>query len=196
VVRNLRRAGFAKGQSVLVIGAGPMGMLHVQLAKTMGAARVTVLEKNPVRRALAEALGADQVIDNAEDPAVLFATMPEGRAFDLTIDCVGRTALAELCFTLVRPGGTVSCFGLEAADRTAHMPQFDIVMHEKTVVGSVGADAEDTRMALDHLSNGTIDVAPYTECVFDLEEISEAFEALVNNQVALKAQVRVSREPR
>jgi 2-desacetyl-2-hydroxyethyl bacteriochlorophyllide A dehydrogenase len=189
VARNLRRCHLAAGQSLFVVGAGPMGMLHVQIARTSGAAPIVVLEANPKLAALAKAQGADYTATNLEEAREINAKITQGRGFDIVAECVGKPELYEFGISMVRAGGVLSCFGLAQAGQIAKIPPYNMVMQEKSMVGSVGATARDMITAMTLIAGGRIAAGPYTECVYELENIEEAFRAFTIDKVALKVQL-------
>ena len=189
VTRSLHRCGMREGRSILVIGAGPMGMLHLQVARAMGASIAVVLEADPARAAIAGSLGADRVaarLDEARDSA---ADLTGDGGFDIVVECVGKTNLYEFGLSAVRPGGVLACFGLVQADLLAGISPYEMVLREKSMVGSVGANGQDMRKALDLLASGRVAAAPYCDKVFQLEEVNEAFRAFAVEKSALKVQL-------
>ena len=148
VVRAQRRAGLGLADSVLVIGAGPIGNLHVQLARLHGAAPIIVAETNPVRARLAEEAGADIVVTDPArlDAAVFQAT--EGRGVDVAIESVGAVPLYETALRLTRRGGRLCAFGITGPDARLGVPLLDFVLGEREIRGSVAGTGEDMRQAL------------------------------------------------
>lgn len=154
VVRAAKRSQLQFAESVLVLGAGPVGNLHVQLARAIGAAPVIAVERDPARAALVQACGADAVV---EDPAALSETvlaMTEGRGADLVIESIGNVALYESALGLVRPGGRVAAFGLTGAEARVAISPLDIVLREIGLRGSVAGMGEDMHQALRLLALG------------------------------------------
>ncbi len=111
VVRGVEDAGVRAGQSVLVIGAGPIGLMFVALAKNLGCA-VTAAGRGEVRLQAARKLGAANVIDLANG-ADLVEAVKAGRAtgFDVVIEAVGKPEVWEAATRCVRKGGTINFFG-------------------------------------------------------------------------------------
>lgn len=192
VARSLGRCKLGKEDSLLVIGAGPMGILHVQMARAMGAGRIVVVEQDSERAQVALSSGADAT---APDMGLLSGAaariMDEG-GFDVVVECIGKAAIYELALKVVRPGGCVSCFGLEQRGRLAGFEPFDIVMSEKTLVGSVGAMASDMRAAVRLLESGAIDVSAFTKHVFPLDQIDRAMKAFCVDRIGVKVQLNLS----
>lgn len=187
--RSLRRCRLTAGQSLLVIGTGPMGMLHVQMAKALGAKPIVALEANPRLADMAKEYGASQAVSNLEKAWEARQALTRGTGFDVVVECVGKTELYEFGVKAVRSGGVLGCFGLEQADRFANIAPYDLVVKEKTMIGSVGATATDMKAAIECLTNGDIATEPFTETVFGLERIEDAFRAAAIERAALKVQI-------
>lgn len=189
VTRSLRRCGLRAGQSLLVIGAGPMGMLHIQLAKAIGASPIVVVELDHKRSTTAKRHGADVAVGSFEMARSVADEISDGRGFDVVAECVGKSNLYEFGIELVRPGGVLAFFGWEQSDRTARFASYDIVMKEKTLVGSVGANGSDMRAAFELITENSIDVSHFTDCAFDLVDIDRALNAFAVDKIALKVQI-------
>jgi len=121
------------GDSVVVLGAGPIGLMFVLLYRRMGAGTILAVEPRELRRSVARELGADAVIDSSGAEAVAEArrVLPQGA--DIVVDAVG--VLLETAVELVRPGGTVVLFGMIQKGKQA-VSQYDITRKELTLVGS------------------------------------------------------------
>lgn len=109
-----RRAGVSPGDTVAVIGAGPVGQLAVQSAFLQGAARVLVVEPVEHRRAAAVAVGAEPV--DVADPKVDIRQLTKGEGADAVIEAVGLDATIALAISAARHGGRVSVVGVSQND--------------------------------------------------------------------------------
>lgn len=107
------------GKSVLITGCGPIGLLGILLAKTLGAGTVIATEINPVRSALAKKMGADLVLDptvEKEQSAARIRGAAGGSGVDFSMEMSGHPASLRLVFDALRPGGRVSLLGLLDGD--------------------------------------------------------------------------------
>lgn len=192
VVRAAKKAQVSLGDSVVVLGAGPVGNLHVQMMRMVGAAPIIVFDLSEARCEAALAAGADvAVTDPAKlKDAVLSAT--DGIGADVVIESVGLVKLYETAFDLIRKGGHVAFFGITGPQDTLAVPILQTVLQENSLKGSVAAMGEDMRQALKLLANGRFDVTPFTRAVFPLAEIQQAFDSLPARPNDLKTQLRVS----
>ena len=125
-VRALRRGALVVGERVAVLGAGAIGLAVLQVARSAGAAEVTVADPAEDRRALAARLGAD-VVAGAADLT--------GR-YDLVLDCTGSPAAAASGLLALRQGGRLVAVGIPLG--TAELDLRRIVLDELTVLGSIG----------------------------------------------------------
>ncbi|KCZ51410.1 hypothetical protein HY29_05965 [Hyphomonas beringensis] len=107
---GLHGADIEPGDTVAVVGCGPIGLMAVEGAFLMGAARVFAVDLVAERRALAEGLGAI-ALDAAEAKA-LVAEQTKGRMCDSVVECVGADPAIQLALKLVKSAGTVSCIGV------------------------------------------------------------------------------------
>ncbi len=188
VVRCARKAGVTFGQSVAVIGAGPIGNLHVQLLRTIGAAPVIVSDMSPERRAMAKGCGADIAVPpDALKDAVMAAT--QGRGADIVIESVGSAALYASARELMRRGGHLAAFGLTGAGETLTLDILRTVLEENSVKGSVAGMGQDMHDALTLLTHGRIDTGPFTGAEYGLEDIQRAFETFSGRTGDLKTQI-------
>ncbi|MDU8946535.1 zinc-dependent alcohol dehydrogenase [Ovoidimarina sediminis] len=189
VVRAARKARVTFAQSVLVLGAGPIGNLHVQLLRTIGAAPIIVTDLSPDRVALAVKAGADfGVSDPAElENTVMAAT--GGRGADIVIESVGHPALYAQAMTLMRKGGHLAAFGLTGAGETLPVDILETILRETSIKGSVAGMGPDMHDALTLLAHGRIRTAPFTGAEYPLEDIQTAFDTFADRPQDLKTQI-------
>lgn len=194
VVRAARKSRVSFGQSVVVIGAGPIGNLHVQLLRAIGAAPIIVADLSRERVDMAVAAGADiGVADpDALHAAVMQAT--DGRGADIVVESVGNAALYRLATTLIRKGGHIAAFGLTGAGETLPVDILSTILQENSIKGSVAGIGEDMHDALTLLVHKRIDPSPFMSAVFDLGDIQTAFDTLARRPGDLKTQIRISGE--
>ena len=184
VVSGVRAAGAFPGDTVVVIGAGPVGLMFTALL-TLAGASVVVVEPAEPRASLARALGADRVVDPlAADAAAAVREATAGIGADVVVDAVGTQLSRAL--ELVRKGGRVVLFGFDERAR-AEIPPAEITRNELTVVGTfVGQDAFPAATRL--LEQGRIDFAPLVTHRIPVEELPDAVEELREGR-AVKVEV-------
>jgi len=189
VVRAARKSRVGIGQSAVVLGAGPIGNLHVQLLRLVGAAPILVADISHDRCRMALEAGADVAVS---DPASLKAQVLEatgGRGADLVIESVGNAGLYQKAFELIRKGGHVAFFGLAGAGQTVPLDILQTILEENSLKGSVGGMGEDMHDALTLLSHGRFRTAAFTRASYPLEQIGEAFRTMPDRPADLKTQI-------
>lgn len=192
VVRCARKAQITFGQSVVVLGAGPIGNLHVQLLRTIGAAPIIVADLSPERAEMAREAGADVVVTdpNALPQVVLDHT--EGRGADVVIESVGVPALYANAFDLIRKGGHVAAFGITGAGDTLPLNILRTILEENSIKGSVAGMGQDMYDALTLLTHGRIRTDRFTAASYPLEDIQMAFDSLAARPSDLKTQITLN----
>jgi 2-desacetyl-2-hydroxyethyl bacteriochlorophyllide A dehydrogenase len=192
IVRAVKKSRLRLGESVLILGAGPIGNLHLQLARAVGAAPIIVSEPNPGRAAWAQRSGADVVVSDPDrlQAAVLEAT--DGRGADLVIESVGLPALYEQAFDLVRPGGRVLAFGLAEQEAQARYHPFKVVLGEIGLQGSVAGMGDDMHEAMTLVAHDRVRLEEFAQVVYPLADIAGAMEAFVSDRSINKIQIAVA----
>lgn len=191
VIRAARKARLSFGQSVVVLGAGPIGNLHVQMLRLCGAAPIIVADLSAARCQMALAVGADAAIS---DPAALKAEVlarTGGRGADLVIESAGSPRLYALAFDLIRKGGHVAFFGITGPGDTVPVDILRTVLEENSLKGSVAGMGEDMHDALTLLAHGRFRTEAFTGCTFALADIQSAFDSLADRPGDLKTQIRI-----
>lgn len=156
------------GDTVVVLGAGPVGLLTVLALKLRGAGRVIVSDLSPHRLDLARRMGADEVIHAGEvDPVETVRARTGGRGADAVLEVVGITATARQSVLMVRNGGNVTWVGNSAP--TVEIPMQEVVTREITVRGAY-AFVEEFLRAVELLRSERVDVTPLIELVAPLAD--------------------------
>ena len=125
MVRAQRFAGMTAGQTVLVIGSGISGLLHIQLVRARGAARIIATDISDYRLNAAKQFGADAVIHGAEDVPARLRELNENRLADLVIVCTGAMPAIQQAIKSIDRGGTLLFFAPTAAEVDVPIPLFD-----------------------------------------------------------------------
>jgi L-iditol 2-dehydrogenase len=173
----------AKGNSletVLVCGAGTIGLMCFLAARAAGAKRVALSDTNEGRLQVARDLGADLVINVREtDLQEAMDEWTEGRGVELAVDAVGAEATRRDVIRAVRPGGDAVWIGLHHDEATINT--FEVVLPEKRVIGSYAAAERDIRRAIELFSEGKVPIDSWTQ-IFPLEEGAEVFLDMVHQR--------------
>ena len=189
VVRATKKARVEIGQSAVVLGAGPIGNIHVQLLRLAGAAPVIVLESNPVRARLARDCGADAVCADAGELAATVKELTDGRGADVVVECVGIPELYKLAFEIIRPGGHVSAFGIASEGQTHVLPLLETVLKENSLKGSVAGMGQDMHDAVALLRHGRLRTDAFTGAALEIDRIQSAFDGSIGDPGQLKTSI-------
>ena len=177
VMNGQERVGVAMGDAVVVLGAGPIGILHVKLARFAGARLIIVSEPNTLRRQAALAEGADMALDPGNEDifkAVRDAT--NGLGADVTIVAIGVPSLANDAIRLVRHRGRVSLFAGFSKDVQAEIDVNAIHYNELLVTGSFGLTRLQFERALHLIASGQLKLDSLITHRFPLAEIEIALQ--------------------
>ncbi len=175
-VNGQHRSQVGVNDSVLIMGAGPIGTFHLQLAKLAGANPVIVSEPNSRRRELALRLGADLVLDPAEDDLeTAAAEATHGIGVDRVIVCIGRMELVNQALKLARKGGNVNLFAGFPGQGWSELSANLIHYNELVVTGTSNSRRADYEVALRLIESGRVDVSAMVTHRFPLGQIEDAF---------------------
>jgi L-iditol 2-dehydrogenase len=187
VLHGVDEARLKLGDTVAIIGAGPIGLLHLLTARRMGAAKVMMIDLVDERLKFAEKLGADVTINGKTGDAVeRVRQLTEGYGADVVIEAIGLPATWEQALRLVRKGGTVLEFGGCPPGTEIRVSTEMLHYGEVTVLGAFHTTPLHFRKALDLIASGTIDVRPLVTRRMMLEEIVQAFEILATSKTEIK----------
>ncbi|MDR0489222.1 MAG: alcohol dehydrogenase catalytic domain-containing protein [Propionibacteriaceae bacterium] len=175
VLHAHRLLGTGLGETVVVIGGGPIGQLHAQLARSLGARQVIMSEPVESRRDLALKLGTNIVVDPIrEDLVSMVAEATGGLGADVVIVCTGVPDLVAPAVEVARPRGRISLFAGFPAGMMAGIDPNAIHYRELIVTGSSNSTAEEYTMALDLIAQRQIDVLSLVSHRFCLDNFAEA----------------------
>lgn len=170
VDRSLPRSG----ETVVIQGCGPIGLLTLQCAKARGASHIVAIEPSEHRRALALAVGADEALTPAE------ATERFGRAgADLVFECAGVPSTIQQAVDIVRRGGRVNIVGL--ASGAATISPHTWLIKEVNVTASLGYTHHEFGEVIDLIADGLVDVDALHDKTVSLAELPAAIEQLADD---------------
>jgi L-iditol 2-dehydrogenase len=191
VLRGQRPLAISSEDVVLIVGAGPIGLLHLAVARVREPALVIVSEPAEQRREQAAARGADIVVDPAASDlaAVVAERSEDGRGADVVVTAAPVAAAQRQAVELAAPGGRINFFG--GLPRDAAVVEIDtnlIHYKELLVTGTTANTTEDCREALELVVAGAIDTGELVSARFGLDEADGAFAAAASGR-ALKVVV-------
>jgi len=193
LVRACKRGEVAPGDSVAVIGAGPVGLLALQTAKASGASKVFVIEPIPKRREIAKKLGATAVYDPQEvDAGKEIAKLTNGIRADVTIECVGSGPAMETALKVSRRAGKIVLVGI--AKKPIEFPFDKLLFPEKDLIPVQGY-VDEFPAAISFLADGRVKVESLITAKIKLDDIIEkGFKVLDSEQRAEHFKILVSPE--
>lgn len=187
VLHGSERARIDAGESVVIIGAGPIGLLHLQVAAMKRVERILVSDLIDERLEVARHLGADETINsNREDLATVVREMTNGLGVDIVIESVGVPQTWMQALRLVKPGGRVLEFGGCPPGTSIEVDTELMHYGEITVMGSFHAKPEEFERALQLIVEKQIDAKSLITRRMGLEDIPRAFQILSTSKTDLK----------
>ncbi|MCD6359481.1 MAG: zinc-dependent dehydrogenase [Armatimonadetes bacterium] len=185
VVRGQRRAGVGPGDSVLVLGCGIAGLLHIKLAAALGAGRIMATDINGFRMDAARRFGADAVCDAREDVPG-FVREVNGRPADRVIICAGALSAAEQALQCVDRGGVVLFFAVPRPGETLAVDFNPFWRNDVTFASSYGSAPVDSAEALELIRSRRVVVSDMITHRLPLDEIQEGFRLAAEGAECLK----------
>ncbi|MGD8644115.1 MAG: alcohol dehydrogenase catalytic domain-containing protein [Chromatiales bacterium] len=191
VVHAIRISPMKAGDTVAVVGAGPIGLLCASALQAAGAGKVIVSQSPGPRADLAKQFGADAVI-NPRDPdnpvGEQIRELTDGGA-DVVIECAGSPPALQQSIDMARPGGEVILVGVN--ERETPIIPTSLMFGEVSMRGSLAWNHKDFRIAVDFMASGQVDVKPLISDVIALDAIqTEGFERLKSDRSLIKVLVK------
>lgn len=186
VLRGQRMADIKAGQSVLILGAGISGLLHLLLAKAKNAGKIILTDVNDWRLKMAKELGADAVINARDDVASFLRKANEGRVADQVIICTGAVSAFQQALTLVERAGTIMCFAATNPGVTLAVPVNEFWRQSIKIMHSYGASPNDEVEAIDLLKTGVISVKKLITHRLGLKEAGLGFKMVAEAKDCIK----------
>jgi len=179
VVHGVERTEIKAGQTVGIIGIGPIGLMFAKLAKLKGAT-VIAAGRNPEKLRLAEDFaGVDEVIDLNKYPnpeKIFLSFTEEGKGLDVAIECVGLPAIWERMFSLVRPGGTVHFFGGCKSGSTVTFDTTKMHYNDIKMMSVFHHTPKYFRQALELIASGQVPVEKLITETISLKDVEDAMQ--------------------
>jgi L-iditol 2-dehydrogenase len=173
---------FALMDVVVIVGAGPIGLLTLLAARQRGAGTIIVTDRDPHRLDIARLIGADEAIDvGRTDPIAAVEAATDSRGADAVFEAAGIAATVAQSIAVARPGGHVTWIGNSAPE--VELPMQQLVTRELTVRGAYGF-VDEFEQAADALAAGRIDAPRLIERVAPLEDGEDIFRQLAAGTLA------------
>jgi L-iditol 2-dehydrogenase len=184
VVRAQRLAGVKKGQTVLVIGCGMSGLMNIKLARTKGC-RIIAADINQTKLEFARQMGADEVIDAADNIAEKLIEKT-GRKADVVFLCAAADSAVEQTWPCVDKGGVIVLFAVPAPDKKVVVPVNDFWMKEITILTSYYCGPPDIMEAMKLIELHHVTVDDLITHRLPLNEIAKGFQLVTDGRESVK----------
>jgi len=194
VVRAQSRAGVRPGSSVLVIGSGISGLLHIRLAAALGAGRVFATDVSEYRLDWARRSGATAAFDAVaagERLPELLREANDGRLADLVILCTGAASAIDQGLACLENGATFIVFAVPAPGENHPMPLNELWRREVTIRTAYGAAPGDLQTALDLIGTGRVRVDDLITHRLPLDRIAEGFRLVAEAAESVKVVIEL-----
>ena len=179
VVHGVERTGIKKGDTVGIIGIGPIGLMFARLAKLKGA-KVIAAGRNPLKLKMADEFAhADEIVDLKKYPnpeKIFKAFTEEEKGLDIAVECVGLPEIWERIFSCVRPGGTVHFFGGCKSGSTVTFDTTRMHYGDIKMMSVFHHTPEYFRMALDYIASGEVEVEKLITDTLPLDKVEYAMQ--------------------
>ncbi len=184
--RGQKVARVKPGQTILVLGSGVSGILHIKLAAAMGAGRIIATDISPYRLAMAGKFGADFAFQASELTPDRLKAVNDGRLADRVIICAGALSAAEQALQCVDRGGAILFFAVPHPDDRLVLPINEFWRNDITLLTSYAADGADLTETVEILRNKRVEVVDMITHRLPLEAIGLGFELMEKAGESLK----------
>ncbi len=174
-IHGMDLADITSGDTVVILGAGVIGLMILELTSFSGAGKIIVVEPNKERREIAHKLKAHIVIDPTKEDVRDIIMRNSYNGADVVIECAGLPTTSRLTFDLVRRAGRIILFGVCDKEAKIFIKPQEIYYKELTIKGSF-INPNTFSRAIELLSLGKIDFSKFNITRFPLEELLKAFE--------------------
>jgi L-iditol 2-dehydrogenase len=186
VIRGQRTAGGCDGKTVLVMGSGISGLLHIVLARATGAERVIATDINPYKLGRALELGAHHAIDARDDVPSRVTECNGDRGADLIVVCTGAMSAFRDAMVSVDRAGSILCFATTEPGDDLEVPINTFWRNSVTILSSYAAAPRDLEEAIEVIADGMVDVNPLITHRYPLERAGEAFRMMAGGHESIK----------
>jgi L-iditol 2-dehydrogenase len=190
VVRGQRVADIKPGQTVLVLGSGIAGLLHIQIAKARGAAKVIATDVSAYRLKAAKRLGADHVLDAGSNVPASVLKLNGNRLADRVIVCTGALPAFRQALKSVDRGGTILFFAPTEPGVELPVKVEEIWRNGISLVTSYAADKRDLELSLKMIGDGKVNVRDMITQRFGIERTGDGFRIFSNGKDCIKVIIK------
>jgi len=175
VMHAQQMASVSINDTVVVLGLGVGGLLHVQLAKARGAKTIIGITRSKWKREVAESIGADITLEPNDLTKQLVLEATNGIGADLVIESAGKLSVLAQAMDLVRLGGRVLGYGIHTNTEGA-LPFYDMYFKEIQFINARAATDKDFSACLEMFESGKINLNPLISDILPLDQLGKAME--------------------
>ncbi len=186
VCRGQRLANIKKGQTLLVLGSGVSGLLHIKLAKAKGVEKIIATDISQYRLQKAKEFGASHAILATEDVVTEVKKFNDGNAPDRIIVCTGALPAAKQALACRGPGCVIEFFAVPKPGINLEVPINDYWRNEMTIMTSYGAAPVDLDESFEWIKSKKLVVEDIISHKFPLSRCSEAFKLVIEADESMK----------
>ena len=185
-VRAWSKFNYKKNDSMIVLGVGPTGMMHVLLAKSAEFSKIFCVDPNDFRLNFAKKFGVLTIRSDDSTLSEVILNSTEERGVDVAIVATGNLEALSQAVHLVRKGGTIVMFGVPNKGDKIEIDMSIVYSKEISIVTTYAASDKDTRNALELISSGKINVKSLVTHKYSLSDSQKAFEHAKSGDQAMK----------
>ena len=186
VVRGLKTAGMKPGQTILIIGSGISGLLHIKLAKAWNAGKILATDVEEYRLKAAKKFGADVVINAKDDVPEEVKKHYDGKLADLVVLCTGALPAVQQALQSVEAGGTILFFAPTEPEVDVPFPLFELWNKQITMVSTYAGSPEDINIAIDLIKSKKVNVVDMISHILPLSEAAKGFQLVAKAKDSMK----------
>jgi L-iditol 2-dehydrogenase len=184
-IRAWNKCDFQRGDDIVVLGAGPAGLMHVILARAFGAGKVFVSDVNDFRLNFAKKYGVE-TFNSMTDFAQKIKEQTGGRGVDIAVVATGSTKALLQSFDMTRRGGKIMMFGVPPKGSAVSYDMSRLYSNEHSLIPSYAASEIETNQAIKLIAEKRIDIASLITHRFDIKDASAAIKCAHEAKDAMK----------
>ncbi len=186
VIRGLIKAGMKPAQTILIIGSGISGLLHIKLAKAWKAGKILATDVEEFRLQAAKKFGADVVINANDDVPEQVKQHCDGKLSELVILCTGALPAVQQALLSVEVGGTILFFAPTEPGIDVPFPLYELWNKQITIVSTYAGSPEDINTAINLIKSKKVNVVDMISHILPLSEAAKGFQLVAKAKDSLK----------
>jgi len=193
IVRAQRLAGLGENQTLLIIGSGISGLMHVKVAKSKNVKKIIAADINEYRMNAAKKFGAHYSLNANDDIISKIKEINENRLADIVIVCTGALKAAQQALTCVDKGGTILFFAVPKPEEKMEIPITDFWRNEVRIMTSYGAAPNDLEESIKLIESKKLNLHEMITHKLKFDEIQTGFQLVAEGKDSIKVIVEPNR---